>query len=521
MSGRLNAAAVVACALLSLAPTMARATLTISSAPTSNMSCTNLACVATAADATLNVGDLTSRLASRNFKVATTGAGADAGDIEIEVALGWSSPRVLTLNTHESIRIDQPVSVVGTGGLSLILDQGDLSFGPSGRVKFWDHASALTINGHAYTLIGNVADLATAIAASPSAFFALADNYDASGDTLTHGAAVPYFTGGFEGLGNSISNLTLSCIDCSTGTQFGLFGRMIGGSAENLGLANVTIDVGVSQAMAGALAGEAQNATFRGDFATGSLTGSGMVTVGGLVGTLSYGSAVIRSHSAVAITTNNTAGSTIFAGGLVGACGQDSAAGRTTVSLSYATGNVTMLSTGFHVGGGLVSEIGNCEINESFANGAVSGEGNAVLGGLASYPTSTAMQVSNSYATGAVSGGQDARIGGLLGGNRGKIATSYAVGQVSLAAGTTGYTGGLISNQDGIPPDIRRAVWDIQTTRQNSCIATGGAQPAGCKGLKTRRLKASLVSGFKPAIWALDPAKNDGFPYLVNNPPPQ
>jgi hypothetical protein len=297
---------------------------------------------------------------------------------------------------------------------------------------------------------------------------------------------------------------------------------VIGGSVENLGLANVSIDTDVLQASAGALVGEATNATFRGDFSTGSLAGSGIVTVGGLVGTLND-SDLIRSHSTVVITTNNTTGSTANAGGLVGGCGLDWSTGTVaTISRSYATGNVTMNSTGLHVGGGLAGEFGICAISESFATGAVSGEGNALLGGLASGPISTAATlVSNTYATGAVSGGQDARLGGLLAGNGGKIATSYAAGQVSLAVGTSGFTGGLISNQSTSPPGISHTVWDTQTTGQSSCIATGVTGATGCKGEKTRRLKSTLPAGFKPAFWALDPAKNSGYPYLINNPPPQ
>jgi len=519
MPKQLNAATVVVCLILSFAPTAARATLTISSDPTSNMSCTSLACLPTAADAVLNVADVTSRLASHNLKIATTGAGADAGDIDIEVALSWSSARVLTLNTHESIKIDQPVSVVGTGRLALTVTHGDLSFGPSGRVKFWDLASSLAINGQAYTLIGNVADLATGIASSPSASFALADNYDASGDAPIHGAAVTTtFLGGFEGLGNSISNLTLSCADCSSSALVGLFGQM-NGNVENLGLANISVDAG--SATAGALAGAVLHGTLRGDFATGSLAGArsslaGSGMVGGLVGTLSDGD-VIRSHATVAVTTTDTA-TTITAGGLVGGCGLDSA-GRSTISQSYATGNITMLSTGSHIGGGLLGQFADCAIGESFATGAVSGEGNSsVFGGLGGWSSSTASQVSNAYATGAVSGdASNARLGGLLSANYGKIATSYAVGHVS----GSGFAGGILQDSFTNPPDIAHTAWDAQTTGQSECIDAWDPNPSGCNGVKTRRLKSRLPAGFKPAIWALDPAKNNGFPYLINNPPPQ
>jgi hypothetical protein len=482
------------------------------------MSCTSLVCLATATDAVLNVADVTSRLASHNLKIATTGGGANAGDIDIEVALSWSSSKVLTLNTHQSIKIDQPVSVVGTGGLSLILGQGDLSFGQTGRIRFWDLASSLAINGHAYTLIGNVADLATGIAGSPSAFFALADNYDASGDAPIHGAAVATtFLGSFEGLGNSISNLALSCADCGSSALVGLFAQM-NGTVENLGLTNVSVDAGT--ATAGALAAAVLHGTLRGDFTTGSLAASrsslaGSGVVGGLVGTLSDGD-VIWSRTNVAVTTTDTA-TTMTAGGLVGACGLDSA-GRSTISLSYATGNVTMLASGAHYGGGLVGQFADCAISESFATGAVSGEGSfSVLGGLGGWSSSTASLVSDTYATGAVSGDDyNARLAGLLGGNSGKIATSFAVGHVS----GSGFTGGLISSELTNPPDISHAVWDAQTTGQGRCIATWDPDPTGCNGMKTRRLKSRLPAGFKPANWGLAPATNNGYPYLINNPPP-
>jgi hypothetical protein len=67
-------------AAVCLAPA-AHATVTISSAATSNMSCTSGVCSPTAANAVLNVGDLTTMLASGNVTV-NTGTGSLAAQVE-------------------------------------------------------------------------------------------------------------------------------------------------------------------------------------------------------------------------------------------------------------------------------------------------------------------------------------------------------------------------------------------------------------------------------------------------------
>ena len=119
----------------------------------------------------------------------------------------------------------------------------NLSFGNGGSVTFAQNANqgtqALTINSQAYTLIRSMADLdgIDGMAAfrqhdhRPNggwrlvrAIYALAGNLDASGTTYTDAlvgtAYSSAFSGTFEGLGHTITGLTVN----KTGDYAGLFG---------------------------------------------------------------------------------------------------------------------------------------------------------------------------------------------------------------------------------------------------------------------------------------------------------
>ena len=87
---------------------------------------------------------------------------------------------------------------------------GVSSFGANGHVNFSSLTSSLAINGATYTLVGNIATLASDIATNPSGDFALASSYDAKGDgTYAASPIATTFSGNFEGLGNTIENLTI------------------------------------------------------------------------------------------------------------------------------------------------------------------------------------------------------------------------------------------------------------------------------------------------------------------------
>src|SRR5438552_6225657 len=178
------------------AATVAQAAVTISSAATANMNCSQGLCTPTANDAVLNVGDLENLLAAGNVTVTTTGAGGvQANDIIVHAPLTWSSGSTLSLDAYQSIAVRKPVSLTGTGGVSLTTNDGGsggmLSFAAKADVSFANLSSAVTINGQPYTLVGDIQTLAQAIKSNPSGNYALAADYDASADGVYSSAPIP------------------------------------------------------------------------------------------------------------------------------------------------------------------------------------------------------------------------------------------------------------------------------------------------------------------------------------------
>src|ERR1700733_3072872 len=195
-----------------VAASAANAAVTISTAATSNMSCVSGVCTPTAADAVLNVGDLTSMLASGNVRLAAAG---EPVDVDIAAPLSWVSTNTLTLDSYHSINVQQPVAITGGGGLAIITNDGgtdgEFAFAPATNVAIWSPSSSLTINGTAYTLVDDIATLASDVTANPSGSYALAGNYNAAPDgTYSKSPVSTNFAGSFQGLGNTISNLTIS-----------------------------------------------------------------------------------------------------------------------------------------------------------------------------------------------------------------------------------------------------------------------------------------------------------------------
>src|SRR5689334_221156 len=102
----MNGKRAVLAALVTIAVSApANAAVTISSAPTQNMTCSSGVCAPTSADAVLNVTDLESLLASGNVTVTTTGAGVQANDIHIDAGLSWSNSAALALDAYDSVTI--------------------------------------------------------------------------------------------------------------------------------------------------------------------------------------------------------------------------------------------------------------------------------------------------------------------------------------------------------------------------------------------------------------------------------
>jgi len=492
-------AAVTILGLVVAAP--ARAALTISSQSTQDVDCASDVCTATAKNAVLNVGDLTNLLAGSDLSVES---GKLAKDIVVAADLHLTSANMLTLDSVRAILVDNPIFVDGTGGLALKFnanrENGDLRFGLQGQVTFSNTSAPLAINGKSYALIDSVAALASGAAGHPSGFFALANDYDASADGVYSNAPVPKFKGNLEGLGHTISNLSIN--DQSRGAV-GLIGVQTAGVVRDIRLANVTV-IGGEAVRGGALVGVAEGAILN-SVASGTVTLGKRSYPGGLAG-LNLND-IDRCHADV-ITTG---GARSIVGGLVGF----NVGPHATINRSSSAGNV-VAQTGTLAGG--LAGANSGRIWESFATGNTTGGDRAIVGGLIGYNAGGNFgRIIASYETGSVFGAANSAVGGLAGFTSGTILESYSTGKVS------GKTKGGFLGYDGTDMGNFTSYWD----RDSSGIHNPGrgagniANDPGITGLTTAQFQAGLPANFDPRIWKEGPGVNGGLPYLKENPPQQ
>ena len=490
-------------AVLAVGIVPAHATLTISKKPTKDVTCASGVCTATAKNAVLNATDLANMLATSDVNVVP---GKKAMDIDVATPLSWTSTQRLTLDAYTVITIEQPVSVTGSGALTLTTkdggSSGSLSLSGKGDVMFWDLSSNFVLNGSTYTLVSDIATLAGDIASDMSGNFALAKSYSAKPDGTYKKPPIAEFAGKFEGLGNTISSLKIKVKSKAPHApttdpwlgEVGLFGVVdASGSIENVSITNANVSAGDLMnvgILVGGLSGTVTNSSSSGQVTVGNGIAGGVALepdAGGLVGAMFNSAIVSNSNSSATVT----GGGSSIAGGLVGGTYNGG-----TISDSYATGTVTVgdniLGTGTPAAGGLLGYIDGVGtivpmVTRDYATGAVAGGINAAsAGGLVaacggggtiqlSHASGTASvgpglgsnfsqaggliglnysidnaacTVDQSYATGAVVGGPTSFVGGLAGYTYGSVSNSYATGAV-LATGA-GFTalGGLAGYVD-------------------------------------------------------------------------
>ncbi len=506
----------------------AQAEVSINGGRTHNMNCSGGVCAPTAKKANLNVKDLQKLLKSSDIEV-TTGAGTKT--IDVDVPFAWTSAHRLTLDAIYRVDIKAPVTVAGAGALTIVYNDGgsggDLFFVDNAKIDFWDLGSSLVINGDAYTLVGSVPDLGAAVAKNPDGSYALANDYDAAPDGTYKRAPVSADFGGvFEGLGHTIENLSVH-----TGGEGGLFrAANFQATLRDVILADADVFCAGKNLSAGILAGgnygsivgaavsgriEGDSSEQRGLGWVGGLVGlnSGAVSrssadvtvvagdrslVGGLVGYNANGATIADSHSGGTVT----AGSHVWAGGLAGQ--------SYAISRSYSTASV---NAGDHANAGGLTGLGD-NIDRSFATGAVvAGQGSAA-GGLAG----AGDNITDSYALGSVTSADKGMIGGLAGGG-GKMSNAYSTG--SVQGGSRTKTGGFIG-WDNVAGDLASAYWDLDTSGIDDPGQGAGniANDPGVTGLTDAQLKSGLPAGFDPNVWGRSASINNGYPYLISNPPP-
>jgi hypothetical protein len=398
-------------------------------------------------------------------------------------------------------------------------------------------ASSLIIDGNSYTLVDDIKTLAADIAANPSGFYAFANDYDASIDgTYTDSPVATTLQGTFDGLGHTISNLTVTTNGVVNTGFFAQIGPT--GAVRNIVLKHVQVSIGTSPNLAqiGSLAAE-NDGLIESASITGSIFGgqSNTFMAGGLVG-LNAGS-IVRTSTRVRLNTPAT-----YAGGIAGwlnstaqivqsfATGDIVARNDSgsdvgglagynyfgSILLSHATGKVT--ASGVSAVGGLIG-INRGTIDQSFATGPLrsgASVGRRCYGSAGGLAGANYLNITNSYAIGSAKGDANACVGGLAGYDISFSSNSYAVGHVrSDGALVGGFAGKFLKGGDAT---ASHCYWDTETSGTSDA---SGNQPnvPGVLGLTTLELQAGLPEGFDPRLWGSNPNINNGYPYLLANPP--
>ncbi|WP_407179468.1 YDG domain-containing protein [Bradyrhizobium sp. STM 3562] len=440
---------------------------------------------------------LSSYLASTDITIKSSfGTQPGNGDIFVNDNVSWSA-NTLTLSAARNIVINSAMYASGTAGLALEYGQGAVASGntatytvnaPVNLSPSSVFTTKLGSDGPTtdYTIITSLGSQDSATAAdlqgmrgNLSGHYVLGADIDASATSGWNsgagfnpiGPSLVGFTGTLDGLGHTISNLT---INRSTQQGVGLFGNTNFATIRNVGLVGAAI-TGLNSV--GGLVGSSNSTTISNSSVSGSVAGNG--NVGGLVGATDLGT-ITGSYTIAAVNGSDnvgglvglnfqgtignshasgvTAGTNQATGGLVGV-------NEGAISNSYASGRVV----GNDDAGGLAGVIAaGGTISNSYASGTVTGTDQ--VGGLVGLISSGI--VSNSYATGPVGGATN--VGGLVGFNADTINNSYATGS------SMGFTsvGGLVGSNGGT---VTASFYNAETTGRSvgcggnsgTCSATG------------------------------------------------
>jgi len=494
---------VSAATVLALSAVPVCAALTISASATVNVTCSGGVCMATAKKANLSATDLQTMLASGNVNVV---AGNKAKDIAVKTSFDWSSTNRLSLDSFRGIAVRASVMVLGAGSVTLTTNDGGsgglLQFEGKGSISFLDTTSDLTINGAAYVLAADFATLSDGIAKNPGGNFAWARSYDAGPDGVyTQNPVTSILAGRFEGLGNTIMNLSIDNAD--RGVHVGMFYEVA--VAADLHLVKARVKAKGTNVSVGVLAGACGGVS--GVTVSGSVTGAAGSFVGGVCGDLSGDMSGTNSSGTVSGKGDTTSARNGL-GGLVGFLDGG------TLSNSSSSAKV-IGSTGW-TAGGLVGETENSiyRITNTFATGLVSVGDEGTAGGLVGNNAGL-HAIDNSYATGFVIGGVNSSVGGFIGINNGPVSDSYSSGAVASGSGNA--VGGFIGADLGAA-DLTDTYWDTTTSGQSHGVGNNTSYP-GITGLTTEQFQAGLPAGFDSRVWAEDPNINGGLPYLLAVPP--
>ena len=409
---------------------------------------------------------VTKALKNNDFEVQSTqGLTGTQGNVNVNDTVAWSA-NTLTLTAQNNVNINKEMFGSGTAKLAVNYGQGAVAAGNTSSVNVKAPVN-LSAGQHYstkqgsdgtqidYTVITSLGAMGSVtgldlqgINGALSGNFVLGANINAAATLAWNGGAGfdslgtvagGGYTGTFDGLGHTISNLQISHVESDSGL-FAAVGSS--GVVRNVGLVGGAVNlVGDTDGdfpayfNIGALVGH-NLGLVENSYATTAVSASNGAQLGGLVGT--NGGTIRNSSFSGTVTDKDYAG----AGGLVWL---NTASGQ--IINSYSTGDVIGLKAMTLAGLVLWNE---GAISGSSASGSVtSTENSEHNGGLVGWNKATGT-ITNSYATGNVIGGGGA--GGLVGENEagGQVTNSYATGNVGTnGTGAGTYSGGLVGTNAG------------------------------------------------------------------------
>ena len=208
----------------------------------------------------------TTILSSNGVSPVTGGGGG--GNINVNDIVSWSANTTLTLTAANNVNVNANMTATGntaglvinpntTNGSQTASGTGAFNLAMGNSITLSGLNPSLSIGGNAYTVINSLGapgsttgtDL-QGINGNLSGYYALGSNIDATATSSWNGGAgfapignsIPYFTGSFNGLGHTISNLTIN--RPSTG-DVGLFAATnVGAVIQNVGLVGGSVSGG-------------------------------------------------------------------------------------------------------------------------------------------------------------------------------------------------------------------------------------------------------------------------------------
>lgn len=475
--------------------------------------------------ATVQASALAGYLARNNVEIKSA-----AGDVQVDAPVYWNSGTTLALTAQSAkdtgkVIVNRALTANGNAaGLTLAagerIDINDritlsgansaLSLATSGANANYHlrgapgQGAAITLSGENARFVANNVDYGVirnqsqlqAIGDNPSGNYVLGANLTGSGviKPISSGPDSA-FTGTFDGLGNTLSNISVSA---RQGGNVGLFATSQG-TIRNLRLDGITVNssqgANLGEISIGALAGS-NTGQIRNVHVTGNVTGDAMRgnITGGLVGTNAGGRLDDTSFSGQV----QSGAATTSLGGLVGA----NLGGTVKDSLVYATvsgGNAmniggaigtqqggrtdNVISNGRVIGGaqsaigGLIGKnTGSGDVLDAIvfvgsSSGSVHGGDGSEIGGLVG--VNVGAHIFSSDSDSAVYARNGASTGGLVGNNSGIIAASYAYGNVS-DSGIAEHLGGLVGSNTGIISRGRALGSSVSAANNAGSAVVGG-----------------------------------------------